>query len=445
MRHIWRTILFAVFAAGFLISAPLVVLYTAGYRYQFGANHVVKAGVLSLTSIPKGASVKLNGILNSKHTPAVIDNLFPGDVKVRVEKSGYSSWEKTLPITSGESTFVPSAVLFLDGTPTQSVDAPNVLTAVPFDSSTFAYLVNNPNTKGIELFVHDSGFLQDRSLLKLQTHSNATYTLSWSTDGQYLLLDELSTKNVYTLINVQSATVVPLPIPSLTEARFDVGSNHTVLYRTGTELHAFGIDADASFPKKFVADDVQHKDGKLIAVQSKDQSIVSYIDSSNVASIIAYLPLGTYRFVSAPSSLIMLEETTRHHLILLDPSRQQPLLFNEEATLFEWSTDQNRLAFSNTFDTKVFSLDSGQIDTITRFSDPLTTLSWYPLGDELIYSQGTHTYALELDRRDVRNVIDLIQNFSVEAIWISKDGSKLNFLGNKNGTAPTVYERILQK
>ncbi len=445
MRHLWRTILFAVFTAGFLISAPLVVLYTAGYRYQFGANHVVKAGVLSLTSIPKGASVKLNGILNSKRTPAVIDNLFPGDVNIQVEKTGYSSWKKTLPIASGESTFVPSALLFLDGTPTQSVDATNILAAASFDSSTFAYLNSLPNTKGLELFVHDSGFLQDRSILKLQAHPNSTYTLSWSKDGQYLLLKEFSSKNVYTLISMQNATVIPLPTAAVTEARFDVGSSHTIIYRIGTELRAFGIDADVSFPKKFIADDVQHKDGKLIAVQSKDQSIVSYIDSANVASIIAYLPLGTYRFVSAPSSLIMLEETTRHHLILLDPLRQQPLLFNEEATLFEWSSDQNRLAFSNTFDTKVFSLDSGQIDTITRFSDPLTTLSWYPLGDELIYSQGTHTYALELDRRDVRNVIDLIQNFSIQTIWISKDGSKLNFLGNKTGTAPTIYERKLQK
>ena len=443
MNRIWRTVLFAVFAAGFLISAPLVVLYTAGYRYQLGSMRVVKAGVLSLTSIPKGASVTIDSVLNNKQTPAVIDNLFPGDVKILVEKSGYSSWEKTLPIVSGESTFVPSAILFLNGTPTQSVDPTNIIAATPFDDATFAYLASSSTTN--ELFVHDGGFLQDRSLLKLPSHPKSTYTLSWSPDGQYLLLDEFSTKHSYTLIRSLDATTIALPTGTIAEMHFDVGSSHTILYHVGTEIRAFGIDADATFPKKLLVDDAEHKDGRLVAVQSADQSIVSYVDDANVASIIAYLPLGTYKFVPAPSPLLMLEETTRHHIILLDPTNQQPLLLNEEATLFQWSANQDRLAFSNSFDTKIFSRSSEQTDTITRFSDPLTTLAWYPLGDELVFSQDTHTYALELDRRDNRNIVDLIPDFTVQTLWISKDGSSLNFLGNKNGIAPTIYERKLQK
>lgn len=443
MSRFWRTILFAVFALGFLISAPLVVLYTAGYRYQFGSSHIVKAGVLSVTSIPKGASVSLNQITSDKKTPAVIDNILPGDVKIRLEKTGYSSWEKTLPIQSGQSTFVPGAILFLDGTPVQAIDAINVFAVAVENPSRFAYLVNQ---KGVmEVWVKDDSSSQAQSLLTRPIHAKSSYTLTWSPDGAYLLLRETNIKNTMTLIRVYDKNTIALPSPDLTDAWFDVGSSHTLIYQNKMGLHAFGIDADIAISKKLTANDVQSKDGKLLVIESNHQSILSYLDANGIVSIIAYLPLGTYRFMHAPSPYILLEDTSRHHIILLDPNQKNPLLLNEEALFSEWSSKEDRLVFSNGFDIKVYSVSLGQTETITRFSELLTDLAWYPLGDEILYSKEHVLNALELDRRDVRNETTLVNGYSVNKMWMSKDGTSLFFFGKKDADPTTIFERKLQK
>ncbi|MCX6714657.1 MAG: PEGA domain-containing protein [Candidatus Uhrbacteria bacterium] len=443
MSRFWRTILFAVFAIGFLISAPLVVFYTAGYRYQFGSMHIVKAGVLSVTSLPKGATVLLNGVLSDKKTPAVIDNVLPGDIKIRIEKSGYSSWEKALPILSGQSTFVPNAVLFLDGAPVQAIDQTMVVSVTVQSPSRYAYLVNNKGT--LEAWIKDDALTQTQPILTQPFHAKSAYALSWSRDGGYLLLTETTFKKTETIIRAHDGIIIPLPVVTLADAWWNTDSGHTLFYKTGTEIHAFGIDADVSFPKKIVADDADMKQGKMLVVQSGEQSVVSELNDIGIATILAYLPHGTYQFVHSPDSLIMLQDVSRNHLVLIDPTQKNSLLLNEEAQYFEWSPKEDRLIFSNGFDVNLFTTQTDQVETLTRFSEPLTDLAWYPLGDEILYSKNGVLNALELDKRDKRNEIPLVTGYNIQSMWSNKDGASLFFYGQKGNDPATIFERILQK
>ncbi len=443
MSHLWRKILFAVFAIGFLITAPLVVFYTAGYRYEFGSSRIVKAGVLSATSIPKGASVILNSILSDKKTPAIIDNILPGQVKIKLEKAGYTSWEKTLPIVSGQSTFIPNAILFLDGQPTQIVDQTTVLAVAVQNSSRTAFLANNKGT--LEVWLKEDTSSQNKLLLQRPLKTKSLYSITWSPDGVYLLLKESGSKNIFTLLRISDQTIINIPSKNLSEAWFDVGSAHTLIYRTGAELHAFGVDTDVTIPKNVIADDLQIKDGKILAVQSSHQSVLSYLDTNGISSIIAYLPLGKYRFLHAPSPSLLLEDVSRHHIILLDPNKKNPLLLNEEALFSKWSSKEDHLLFSNGFDIKIYTSSTDQTETITRFSEPLTDLAWYPLGDEILYGRETVLNALELDRRDERNETKLVDGYAIKNIWVNKDGSRLFFFGQKGNDPATIFERVLQK
>lgn len=443
MSRFARTVLFAVFAIGFLISAPLVVFYTAGYRYQFGSMHIVKAGVLSVTSLPKGANVSLDGILSDKKTPAVIDNILPGDIKIRVEKTGYSSWEKILPIISGQSTFIPNAILFLDGTPTQAIDQTNVLTVAIQSPTRFAYLVNNKSS--LEVWIKDDSVAQDHPIVKQVLHLKSNYALSWSRDGGYLLLTEAASRKIETLIRAYDGTIIPLPTTSITDAWWNTDGGHTLFYRTGTTVQAFGIDADISFPKKIAADDAELKQGNILVVQAGDQSVVSYLDENGIADIIAYLPHGTYQFVHAPDSLILLQDVSRNHLVLIDPNQKNTILLDEEAREFAWSDKEDRLVFSNGFDINIFSVASSQTETLTRFSEPLTSLGWYPLENEILYSKNHVLNALELDRRDKRNEVTLVNGYSINTIWTSKDGADLFFFGQKGNEPARIFKRTLQR
>jgi WD40 repeat protein len=443
MSRFWRTILFTVFAIGFLISAPLVVLYTAGYRYQFGSMSVIKAGILSVTSIPKGATVSLDGIESDKKTPSVIDNVYPGKIKVRVEKSGYSSWEKILPVKSGQSTFIPNVVLFLEGSAVPSINQTDVLHVATQSPSRYAYLVNN---KGIlETWIKDETAPQNRPILTQTFHPKSIYTLSWSHDGSYLLISEHTTKKIQTIIRAHDGTIIPFPTTSSVDAWWNADSGHTLFYRIGTEIRAFGIDTDLSLPKNLNANDAELHQGKFLVIQSEEQSVVSHLDENGIANIITYLPRGTYKFVYAPSPLILLQDITKNHLILIDPTQKNSILLNEEVRHFKWSPKEDRFVFSNGFDINVLTISSGLTETLTRFSEPVTELAWYPLGDEVLYSKNGVIYALELDRRDVRNEIALVRDATVQSMWVNKDGSSLYFFGQIGNDPATVFEKKLQK
>jgi PEGA domain len=114
--YAFRRALFFFFVTIFLISAPLVVLYTAGYRFNRTNNVVSQTGTLSLASTPRGAEAFFDGQNIHDATPAVLQRLSLGTRRVRLEKSGYHAWERTVNIQSGSTTYV-TAPLFLDELP----------------------------------------------------------------------------------------------------------------------------------------------------------------------------------------------------------------------------------------------------------------------------------------------------------------------------------------
>lgn len=111
-----RKALFFLFFGAFLVSAPLVVLYTAGYRFNRTNNTVSQTGTLSLASTPKGAESFVNGENMHDATPAVLQRLIPGTRTVLLSKDGYHTWERVVDVESGATTYV-TAPLFLDTTP----------------------------------------------------------------------------------------------------------------------------------------------------------------------------------------------------------------------------------------------------------------------------------------------------------------------------------------
>ena len=112
-----RLFLFLLFLFAFLISAPILVLYTAGYRFDLTNGRIVHTAVLNISSEPRNASVLVDGTSYSDRTPAVLETILPGEHTVRLEKEGYLPWETVLDFESREAVVLGPIILFLDTTP----------------------------------------------------------------------------------------------------------------------------------------------------------------------------------------------------------------------------------------------------------------------------------------------------------------------------------------
>lgn len=112
MSLLARRLIFYLLLAFFVISTPLIIGYTAGYRYHFKQRRLVKTGALSITSAPDNAFIKLNNKLLDSQTPALIVDIMPGNYEIILEREGYHSWQKTLPIEKEKTTFARNVPLF---------------------------------------------------------------------------------------------------------------------------------------------------------------------------------------------------------------------------------------------------------------------------------------------------------------------------------------------
>src|SRR5689334_14530175 len=89
----------------FLGLAPILIFYTAGYRYNPKKNALEKNGSLIIDSIPAGAQVYLDGQATGDTTPVTIQNVTPGLHAIRVERPGDIAWQKNLEVHAEQVTF----------------------------------------------------------------------------------------------------------------------------------------------------------------------------------------------------------------------------------------------------------------------------------------------------------------------------------------------------
>jgi len=79
-----------------IIGTYIAIKWAEGYRYNLSQRMVEGTGLLVANSMPQGASVYLDDLL----TTATDDTLHlqPGDYQIRLEKDGYTPWQKKLKI-----------------------------------------------------------------------------------------------------------------------------------------------------------------------------------------------------------------------------------------------------------------------------------------------------------------------------------------------------------
>ncbi|MCD5396289.1 MAG: PEGA domain-containing protein [Candidatus Pacebacteria bacterium] len=102
MSKLQKKILFISLVFWFLVFSLIFVFYSQGYRFDFSKRKIVQTGGLFLKISPPGVSIYLNDKLIKKTNflfdSLFLNNLIPGEYKIQIEKDGYHSWSKTLPV-----------------------------------------------------------------------------------------------------------------------------------------------------------------------------------------------------------------------------------------------------------------------------------------------------------------------------------------------------------
>ncbi len=107
----WRTSLFYLFLAIYLVTAPLLILHMLGFVAMPSGFRFVKSGIVSISTIPPHAKVYINGKEAEQRTPVTLRNLVPGEHFIRIEKENFLDWVAHIYVVSNKVLYINNVSL----------------------------------------------------------------------------------------------------------------------------------------------------------------------------------------------------------------------------------------------------------------------------------------------------------------------------------------------
>ncbi|MDP2631794.1 MAG: PEGA domain-containing protein [Candidatus Uhrbacteria bacterium] len=411
-----RKILFYTFLALFFIGAPLIVLYTAGYRYSFNGGYIVRTGVLSVSTTPRNVNIFLNDIDTKRKSPYILKHQIPGNYTLKLQKDRYRTWEGKVEILSGQTTTIHNVLLFADAVTENLLEVePYAFSANP-DGTSVAYL--NFDHSWYELWLYD---LEKEKSSMIGRFSNLEDPeLVWSAKGGYLLLHDSTQAEIFskngTAINSQ------LAVSAITTSIFWHPSTDNLLYMSTTE-ELLQLDLSAGSITTF-----NNVDAETILI---DASIITFFDNgTNVelrqtvqdeTSLIALLPRAEYKIAMRDAEFMLLTDE-KSHIILINIHAEQPILLEKEVKLYDWLEDKDLLAFSDGNEIDVYDASSHNTEVVTRQGAAISAIKWHPIGTNILYTAENKLEVIEYQKiAEQRVTTTLIDNMEIESFWIDED------------------------
>lgn len=180
-----RRALLITFIALFLIISPLLILYTAGYRYDWTNGILKETGTLSVDVYPRNAKVYLdNEVLNAK-IPIRLQNIKPKKYKVKITAPGYFDWEKEIEVKNKQTEYIKEIYLIQKNSPTLIAQGPINQIFISPDKN---YLVYSEGTADSwQIWLRD---LKNQKNFSLTTLSAPAITVNWSKTNNYFAISE---------------------------------------------------------------------------------------------------------------------------------------------------------------------------------------------------------------------------------------------------------------
>ncbi|MBI2482578.1 PEGA domain-containing protein [Candidatus Uhrbacteria bacterium] len=211
-----RTIYFA-FIVLFLVVAPMLALYSMGYRYHPGKRRLETTGLLVIDGTPTDAIVRINGSIRAQRLPAHIGGIGANTYTVRVEREGFHPIEERVTVTNGRASFLRDMLLIRDTAPLllQSGDVTALSTSA--DQRWASFLRYTPSFT--ELWMLDLRTLESRIVLRTPQPAHpelprAPLTTTWSPTGALVLVTTPTTALLINPADPQRVVTLHASLPA---------------------------------------------------------------------------------------------------------------------------------------------------------------------------------------------------------------------------------------
>lgn len=462
MNYRARKIIAFFFIAVFAVTAPAVVLYTSGYRYNWKKNKFEKTGIIQVDSKPVEADILLNGVHQIKKTPASFPKLLPDDYAITLSKPGYLTWKKTLNVRSIDTTFANDVILFRDSLPRQMIRGAIRAAAFSPKDGRLAFLRTSGDIS--ELIVADG---PDRVPVLLARFAAADYQdekLSWSPNSLYLAFSAKRRAQPpvalapVLFIYPMTAGFQALPAHELVSAReknaktsritgrwTSDGGHMTVVTDNGDHLVTAATGEVRPIAAATGIVDV-YSDGPVYTLSTEKEGDVSLEKTASEGRppqlTLATFPPGVNRIIGADESSVLVADGRAGKAYLIDAESGEAMeTFTATDAVWE-KQNGGRILLWNDFEISIYDPSTQSRTLVTRLGTAILGCAWHPAGKHVIYSTATEITAIELDDRDGRNSFELARFSDIQTFFVEPAGDRIDVVG-AIGTQQGEFEKDL--
>lgn len=195
-----RIIIMCTLITSFFVISPIVLLYTAGYRYDWQKHVIQQTGVISIDIKPTDSQVFLNNIKIDEAIPIRLSNRASGVYGLKIQRAGYYDWTKEINVESKKTTYVKDITLFKQSLPIrilEEIESANIQNF--YTSRTGKFLIISTKKDLVhELYLYNTETEKLSQIIREENDGNIT--VDWSPFGDYALIK--TDKNTGSVIEI---------------------------------------------------------------------------------------------------------------------------------------------------------------------------------------------------------------------------------------------------
>ncbi|NQT49639.1 PEGA domain-containing protein [Candidatus Kuenenbacteria bacterium] len=441
MNLVTRRVIATIFILTFAVCAPILIFYTAGYRYNIKKTKIQKSGALVVDTAPNGAQLYLNNKKLNKKTPVRLNNLLPDEYFIELKKENYYDWSKKLSVRSQETTFAEDIILFQKSEPELisekniawlnfSPDNKFAIYTVTDFSQDYLYLLNLSNKKSYLLFNNNSN-LTDPSVI-------------WAKNNSFILFN---TKEHSTILPTSTATEVkPFDLNDQNikgeNFKWSKKDSNILYFETGNQVFELNVLSKKTEPifsletSEKLFDYYMNDKEIFIIKQTNNKTLLSKYhltnDNKNLLFKTIELKNSAYKFDNLYNSKLGFNDINNNIFYLVNNDLDKILTNKQNVEHAELHEDANLLLLQTNQELSFLELSAPTIveRNITRYSQGLENAKWHKFSNYTIALQNNKLHIIELDDRDGHFFITLpfknVTSFGIDSnsenIFFVQDG-----------------------
>ncbi len=178
--HRIRLATLLIFIAAFFLISPIVLIYSAGYRFDFKNGLLLETGSLSVDILPKDAAVYLDGLKIDQRMPIRLNNITPHKYTLKISATGYYDWEKQIEINKNKTTYIKEFFLLKKSKP--KLLSNDISSDLALSSSGRYLAYTSKKGEKTKLVIAN----EERQAPTLTFQMSGTLLLSWAPQVNYL-------------------------------------------------------------------------------------------------------------------------------------------------------------------------------------------------------------------------------------------------------------------